>query len=210
MMLRKTKRTDKRFKAAAVWTEAEIARLSKLYPTASNQDLAILFGRSEWGIIGKARALDLKKDYAAGYRRQYPMNLQWWSEREETLLVEIFPVTPNEEIAEKMDRSLNAIANKARKMGLRKMDFWSSEEDELLKKLYTKLSYEQLANRLRRTKGAVQIRVIVLNLKCKVANWTDGEIDFLKKSHPQMTYYQIAKKLGRTWTAVAAKAQRIG
>jgi len=209
MILKKNKRTQKRFKAGLPWTEADMTRLVELYHKNCNKDLAVELGRPVWGIIGKARALGLEKDYAGGYRRQYPMEIIPWSDREETLLAEMFPVNPNEEIAEKMGRSLGSIDNKARKMGLRKMKFWSEDEDKLLKKLYTKLSYEQLAYRLGRTKGAVQIRVIVLNLKCKVANWTDGEIDFLKKSHPQMTYYQIAKRLGRTWKAVAAKAKRI-
>lgn len=210
MVLRKTKRTEKRFKAGQPWTEAEVARLVKLYPKMNNRDLAAAFGRSVWGIIGKARELDLKKDYTGGYRRQSCMNPILWSDNEEELLVELFPSTPNEEVAEKIGRTLGAIANKARKMGLWKMEFWSEDEDQLLKKLYKKLSYEQLARRLGRTRGATQIRVIVLGLECKVDNWTEDEIDFLKKTYSQMTYPQIARKLGRTWTAVAAKAEKIG
>jgi len=208
--LRRIKRTEKRFKAGRPWTEAEVARLVKLYPTNSNKDLAVKFGRSVWGIIGEARSLGLEKDYAHGYRRQSCMNPMPWSGNEEELLAELFPGTPNEEIAEKIGRTLGAIANKARKMGLRKMEFWSQEEDDLLKKLYRDLTYEQLAKRLERSKGAVQIRVIVLGLECKVDNWTEDEIDFLKKSYSQMTYPQIARKLGRTWTAVAAKAEKLG
>lgn len=192
------------------WSEAEVSRLTKLYPKTRNRDLAVEFGRPLWGIAGKARGLGLKKDYARGYRRQYPLEINLWSQREENLLAELFATTPNEEIAERIGRSLDAIANKARKMGLRKMEFWSEDEDTLLKRLYKKLSYAQLAQQLERTKSAVQIRVAVLGLECKVDNWTENEIDFLEKSYLQMTYRQIGEKLGRTWTAVAAKAERAG
>ena len=210
MRLRKTKRTEKRFRAGMAWTKAEVAQLVKLYPKKRNRDLAVKFGRSVQGIIGKSRGLGLEKDYAQGYRRQYPLESNYWSEREEELLAELFTTTPNEEIAERIGRSLYAIDNKARKMGLRKMVFWSEDEDELLKKIYKALSYEQLAQRLGRTEGAIKSRVIVLGLEYKVANWTEDEIDFLKKSYSQMTYPQIAEKLGRTWTAVAAKAEKMG
>ncbi|MCK5172872.1 MAG: hypothetical protein KAR47_05740 [Planctomycetes bacterium] len=208
--MRKTKRTEKRFKAGLPWTEADVARLVKLYPKTGNRDLAAEFGRPLWGIIGKARALELEKNYADGYRRQSCLNPMPWSSNEVERLAKLFPTTPNEEIAERIGRSLDAIANKARKMGLRKMEFWSEEEDKLLKKLYKKLSYEQLARRLGRTRGATQIRVIVLGLECKVDKWTEDEIDFLKKTYLQMTYHQIAQKLGRTWPAVAAKAENMG
>ena len=210
MTVRRTKRTKKRSNAGLPWTEIEVARLVKFYPTNSSKDLAVIFGRSVWGIIDKARELDLKKDYADSYQRQYPLSCSKWSTKEMGLLRKLFFATANEEIAEKIGRSLDAIANKARKMGLRKMEFWSEDEDKLLKKLYKKLSYEQLAQRLGRTRGATQIRVIVLDLECKVNDWTEDEINFLKKSYSQMTYPQMAQKLGRTWTAVAAKAKKLG
>lgn len=210
MELRRTKRTEKRFRAGLAWTKAEVARLVELYPETRNRDLAVEFGRSVWGIKGKIRGLGLENDYARGYRQQYPFKSNYWSEREEELLAELFPTTPNEEISERIGRSLDAIANKARKMGLRKMEFWSEDEDELLKKLYKELSYEQLTHRLERTTGAIQIRITTLGMECKVDNWTKDDIDYLKKSYSQMTYPRIAKNLGRTWTAVAAKAGKMG
>lgn len=210
MAVRRTKRTKKRFNAGLPWNEAEETQLLELYPTSSNKDLSVKFGRPVWGIIGKARSLDLKKDYARGYRRQSCMNPMSWSGNEEELLAELFSTTPNEEIAKKIGRSLDAIANKARKLGLRKMEFWSKEEDDLLKKLYKKSSYEQLAQRLGRTRGATQIRVIVLGLECKVDDWTEDENDFLRNNYRAMGYQAIAEHLGRTYGAVAARAKRIG
>jgi hypothetical protein len=210
MTVRRTKRTKEIFNAGLPWSEAEEAHLIELYPISSNKDLSVKFGRPVWGIIGKARSLDLKKDYARGYRRQSCMNPMPWSENEEELLAELFSTTTNEEIGKKIGRSLDSIANKARKMGLRKIKFWSKEEDDMLKKLYRKLSYEQLALRLERTSGAMQIRIIVLGLESKVENWTEAESDFLRRNHHTMSYQAIAEHLGRTYGAVAARASRIG
>ena len=138
------------------------------------------------------------------------MNPMPWSENEEELLVELFSTTTNEEIAKKIGRSLDSIANKARKMGLRKIKFWSKEEDDMLEKLYKKLSYEQLALRLERTRVATQILVIVLGLESKVDNWTEDEIDFLRRNHSTMSYQAIAENLGRTYGAIVARAGRMG
>lgn len=210
MAVRRTKRTEKRFNAGLPWIETEVAHLISLYPTNSNKDLAVRFGRPVWGITGKARALGLKKNYAGRYRRQLCTAPAPWSGEEKNLLTKLFPTTPNEEIAERIGRSLDAIVSKARRMKLRKMDFWTEAEDELLRKFYKELSYEQLSRCLGRSSGAIQIRVIVSGLECKVDNWTEEEIDFLKKSYSQMTYPQIAQKLGRTLAAVAAKAEKLG
>ena len=165
MPLRKTKRTEKRHKARLPWTEAEVARLKELYPKTAKRDLAVSFGRPIWGIIGKARALGLKKDYAGSYRRQSCINPVLWSGREEELLRTLFPSTPNEEIAEVLGRSLGAVCNKSRKLGLRIMAIWTESEDRLLKELYQTLSYEQLAKQLGRSRSSVQIRVITLGLE---------------------------------------------
>jgi hypothetical protein len=210
MTVRRTKRTREIFNAGLPWSEADVTQLIELYPLSSNKDLSVKFGRPVWGIIGKGRSLDLKKDYAGGYRRQLCMNPMPWSENEEELLAELFSTTPNEDISGKIGRSFDAIANKARKMGLRKLEFWSEEEDDLLKKLYKELSYEQLARRLGRTRAAMQIRVIVLGLECKVENWTEEETGFLRKNYRDMGYQTIAEHLGRTYGAVAARASRIG
>ena len=63
MTVRRTKRTAKRFNAGLPWIETEVLQLIELYPTNSNKDLAVRFGRPVWGITGKARALELKKNY---------------------------------------------------------------------------------------------------------------------------------------------------
>ncbi len=208
--LRKTKRTEKRFKAGMVWTEADVELLIKLYPRSYNRDLAIRFGRSQEAVRGKARGLGLAKDYAGGYQRLWPFG-EPWSGTEINLLRELYLTTPNEKIAEKIGRTYHAIQKMAEKLGLVKMEFWSESEDELLKKLYKKLSYKQLCKRLGRTIGAINARIITLGLECKKPeNWTKDEINFLKKSYPTIDFGTIAENLGRTFEAVRIKAGKIG
>lgn len=210
MALRKTKRSKKRFKAGLPWTKAEVAHLISLYPKNSNRDLAAGFGRPEWGIIGKARELALKKDYTDGYRRRQSLDVVPWSTTEINMLRKLYPTTPNEEIAEKIGRTLDAIHMKARRLGLRKMEFWAKEEDELLKKLYQRLRYDHLAELLGRTTSSIMTRTNTLGLERKVGNWTEDETNFLKNSYSEMDFCVIAKKLGRTEATVAQKASRIG
>lgn len=210
MTLRKTKKTKKRFQTGAQWTNADVTSLVKLYPVHSNQELAAIFGRSELGIMGKARALKLRKNSIGSSQRRQSCYSHPWSIQQEILLQELFPSTPNEEIADILDRSTNAVAIKARRIGLRKMEFWTELEDEQVKTLYTKLSYQQLAERLNRTKGAVQIRIITLGLQCKVENWSDQEVAFLKKAFSQRNLDTIAIHLGRTPGAVARKSALLG
>jgi hypothetical protein len=201
---------EKRLKSGIRWTEAEVSRLTRLYPITPDKDLSIQFSRSVWGIKGKARQLGLKRDYSGGYQRQYPLSCSRWSTEEMSLLMELFPSTTNEQIAEKIGRTIDAIANKARKMGLRKTEFWSEQEDELLEKLYKTLTYDQLAKRLGRTGSSVKIRIVMQGLECKVENWTEAETDFLRKNQHTKGYQAIADHLQRTYGAVTARAIRIG
>ena len=122
MTVRRTKRKDKRFKAGVAWNDAEVAWLIKLYPKTRNRCLAVTFGRSVWGIIGKARGLGLEKDYAGGYKRQQCLEPVAWSTEEEELLCRLFPSTPNEEIAELLGRSLDTIRMKSRKLVRRNLE----------------------------------------------------------------------------------------
>lgn len=102
------------------------------------------------------------------------------------------------------------MANKAKKMGLRKIEFWSEYEDEQLEKFYKTLTYGQLAERLRRTIASVKARIITVSLECKVENWINDESDFLIINHRSMRYQAIAEHLGRTYGSVAEKARKIG
>jgi hypothetical protein len=201
----KRMKTEIRFNAGVRWIGTETERLIKLYPITANHELAEKFDRPIWGIKGKARALGLKKNYG-----QRPFSCSRWSTEETVLLSELFPAYTNEAVAEKLDRSIDSIVMKARKMGLRKSEFWSDQEDDLLKCLYKRIPYDRLAEKLKRTKSAVKARIIVLGLECKVKDWTNAEDDYLRRNYLRKSYKKISDELGRTYCAVSQRTRRIG
>lgn len=207
--MRKVRRTRQKPKANSAWTAHDVTILAELYPTCNNHELAVRLGRSEWGVLGKARGLGLAKDYGRGYRRR-PGKGRAWSSQETNLLRMLYPTTPNEDIAEQIGRTRNAVNMRARTLQLRKMEFWSEREDRYLRDAYQRCSYDELARRLGRTLLAVKARAITLKLEPKVAPWTKDEVRLLQKAYGTKDLSAIAAELGRTRAAVAKKAREMG
>lgn len=207
--MRRVQRTKRRHRAGLPWTIREEELLTELYPTHSNRDLAVRLGRSEWAILGEARALGLAKDHGGSYRQQRSEGRPW-SGREIELLRVLYPIMPCEEVAEQLGRSHDAVKMKARKLELRKMQFWSEQEDRLLRDSYREQSYDRIAERLGRTVLAVKARTITLGLEAKVPNWTQDEIRLLRDSYGTTDLDAIAGELGRTRAATAEKAREMG
>lgn len=210
--MRNTKRSKQRSKIGQPWTEAEITSLVDLYPDNSTMSLANKFGRTGDAIRGQARKLGLKKNqnYLSNCRRQQAFQGQPWSTSEMHLLVTLYPTIPNEEIAQQIGRTPDAIQSQAKKIGLVKMEFWTDEENRLLKKLYQRSGYEELARRLGRSTRSVMARTQTLGLDKKVQQWTKQEVRLLKELYHKTDAGEIAKMLGRTLEAIQIKASRIG
>ncbi len=117
---------------------------------------------------------------------------------------------PDEEIAEQVGRSRDAVHMKARRLRLRKVKFWSEQEDQFLRETYYASSCDELARRLGRSVLAVKTRIITLKLAPKVPKWTHSEISFLREAHGVMDAETIAAELGRTSAAVSKKLREIG
>lgn len=207
--MRRVRRTSQKPNAGLAWTARDIALLAELYPTCNNRDLADRLGRSEWAVVGKARGLGLTKDYRRGYRRRSGEPCPWSSE-ETDLLHMLYPTTPNEEIAERMGRSRDAVHMKARRLQLRKMEFWSEREDQFLRDTYRMYPCEEVACRLGRSLGAVKARALTLKLEPKVPQWSDHEVRFLREAYGTRDLSAMAAELGRTRAAVAKKAREMG
>ena len=207
--MRRVQRTKRRAKAGLEWTARDVALLVDLYPTCNNHDVAARLGRSEWAVVGKARGLGLTKDCERGYRRT-----RWggrtWSSEETSLLRTLYPTTPDEEIAEQIGRTRNAVHMKARQLQLRKIEFWSEREDRYLRDAYRVCRCDEVARRLGRTLLAVKARAITLKLEPKVPQWSEDEVRFVREAYGTMDLEAIAGELGRTRAAVAKKAHRNG
>lgn len=104
------------------WTRDEVQQLRRIYGTRSDSDLAVIFGRSLDSIQRIARRYCLAKDKAFLKRvaGEGASRMPRWEESELQLLRDLYPTTPNLDIAQKLDRSVKSIVSKAHNLGLKK------------------------------------------------------------------------------------------
>ena len=108
----------------SAWTRDELHELKRLYGSHTDKELARRFGRSETSIKRMAGRLALAKDKAF-LRRIDPersTRMPRWTEPELERLVELYPHTPNLEIARNLQRSVKSIVSKAHHLQLRKCE----------------------------------------------------------------------------------------
>jgi hypothetical protein len=104
------------------WTREEIAELKRLYGTRTDEDLAVIFERSPESVKRLASRLCLAKDKAFVRRLSGPASSRMprWDKGEIERLVTLYPVAPNLQIAQRLNRSVKSIVSKAHNLGLKK------------------------------------------------------------------------------------------
>ncbi len=106
------------------WSSADLHTLKRLYGTRTNEDLAVILGRTVSEIEEAARSLALAKD--KGFRRRRgdgkPVRMPRWTAEEVELLRDLYPDTPNLEIARRLGRTVKAVVSKANDLGLKKSE----------------------------------------------------------------------------------------
>jgi len=104
------------------WSRDELSEFKRLYGTRTNEDLARVFERSAESIEEQAEILALAKDKAFLRRidQKSVTRMPRWTDQELDVLRELYPLLPNLEIAQKLNRSVKSVVSKAHNMGLRK------------------------------------------------------------------------------------------
>ncbi len=97
------------------WTDDEIEKLRKLYPTMTAKTLASTLNRTESAVATKIRKLGIK----AGYPR--PHQRIPWPAADEDLLRRKYATTPARFIAERLNRSVEEIRGRARLLQLKSL-----------------------------------------------------------------------------------------
>ena len=90
-----------------------------------------------------------------------------WTKDDVKLLKKLYPHGNTKKIAERLNRPLTAVRQKAYDIGI-KTDvyyYWSKEEVKLLKKLYTNTITQELAKRLGRSVGSIKTKAHQLGLR---------------------------------------------
>lgn len=96
----------------------EIKKFKKLYGTTSDDDLAVALGISTSQVRRLAHQLSLGKDKRAFPSRGMPR----WKVAEVALLKELYPTTPNEEVARQVGRTIKSVVSKAHNLKLKKTE----------------------------------------------------------------------------------------
>jgi len=138
------------------WSADEVKLLYELHQNQPLQSIADILGRSLETVSQKALGLGLRKC------KFYPP----WSIQEETLLKELYyPTNTVKDVAKRIGRSVSAVRQKARLLGLSDGHAWSKKELNLLRKLYPSKTAQEIANQIGRTVGVVRLKVFRLGLK---------------------------------------------
>ena len=90
-----------------------------------------------------------------------------WTKDDIKLLKKLYPHGNIKKIAERLNRPLTAVRQKAYDIGIKTNmhRYWSKEDMKLLKKLYTNTITQELAKRLGRSVGSIKTKAHKLGLR---------------------------------------------
>jgi len=90
-----------------------------------------------------------------------------WTKDDIKLLKKLYPHGNTRMIAERLNRPLTAVRQKAYDMGMKTegYQYWTQEDLELLKELYPDTATEELAERFSRSAGAIKTKARQMGLR---------------------------------------------
>ena len=90
-----------------------------------------------------------------------------WTKDDIKLLKRLYPHGNIKKIAERLNRPLTAVRQKAYDIGMKTdvYNYWTKEELQLLKKLYANTVTKEIAGKLKRSAGSVKTKARQLGLK---------------------------------------------
>ena len=125
------------------WSTEEDDILKKLYPLKSCSEIAGILKRSEQSIYSRAgKVLKLKKPPK-------------WTASEDSLLTELYGKSRSREIAKKLGKTMAAVQQRGRKLGLRSAFFYTDEELETFRNLYPTADVKEIARKLGRSEASM-------------------------------------------------------
>ncbi len=148
------------------WSPEEDDKLCELFRRRSVADIALLLGRTQGAVNGRATVLGLRRDKASTS----------WTEVDDAYLREHYAQLGAAKCAAQLGRTAGAVsaratalnlsfraASRGRAIGGRAK--WTSQDDAELQALWTRMRSEEIAGRLHRSLGSVVARAVRLGLK---------------------------------------------
>jgi len=104
------------------WSAEDLQLLKRHYGTRTTEDLVVILGRPVGDIEEKAAEFRLAKDKGFQRRRGNGQRVRMprWTSDDVAKLSELYPETPNLEIAHALNRTLKSVVSKAHDLGLKK------------------------------------------------------------------------------------------
>lgn len=148
------------------WSSVEDEKLRQLFRRRSIADIALLLGRTQGAVNGRATVLELRRE----------KDLSLWTAQDDDYLREWYKQLGPKACAANLGRTIKAVYGRAttlklsfrasargRRLGGRTA--WSPEDDAQLRALWAQLRSEEIATRLGKSLGAIVARSIRLGLK---------------------------------------------
>lgn len=90
-----------------------------------------------------------------------------WTKKDIRLLKKLYPHGNIKKIAERLNRPLTAVRQKAYDIGMKSdvYNYWTKEDLQLLKKLYANTLTTELAERLKRSAGSIKTKARQLGVR---------------------------------------------
>jgi hypothetical protein len=89
-----------------------------------------------------------------------------WSKKDDALLKKLYKKIDLQDIADRLGRSVPAVAVRTHKLGISEPKrIWSRKEINTLKRLYPTKTAEEIANKLGRPIQATRLRIVKLGLR---------------------------------------------
>ena len=202
------------------WTERELELLKSNFHKATFKELSVSIGKPVSTIYVKSRLLGLRKDSGTGCGDRMS-----WSQAEDNLLREHYSTCSIDEIAERLNRSTQAIYGRASKLALKRASpppvsenfgaTWSPEEIEVLKKSASEFNCNEIAKFLHRSPAAIKSKLIRMGIEAIQAPdsrnlWTNEQINFLENNLLELSIKDISSALGRSERAISHMRMKLG
>jgi len=179
------------------WTPQEDTKLKEMYKNHSFEEMTKEMGRTIVALKFRARKINA------------PRKLTLWSKEESEYVARNYSRMSPAKIAEKLNRTVDAIHTRGNYLGLKNVKYLTEKEIAYINSWYYKKSIKDIAKSLNRCEAAVLHHAKKMGLS-KSRRWTTKEIEKLTGLYKQgVPVRGIAKRLGRSYIATNTKLTMI-
>ena len=187
-----------------IWTREEDEYIKNNFGNKTFSEMAEHIGCAIITVQNRARFLGFEFEKKTARR---------WSKEEIELLKTMAPKYLNKTIARKLNRSINELNKKARKLGIKlifKRPVWKKWKVKFLKENINILSLSQIQKELKVNYYQIMDKLDELGIEYDNNFWSEEEENILTELSSKVYIRELAKILNRTEGAIISKANKMG